>query len=117
MTLSRAKSRPITVDGRRYRYQFSTTKIDGTDEYRINLTIQAEPGDGAVLQVHGLRTRDGWLDHSTGHRGGSDDYPSFTPRHIQWLIERGLEGGWNPDERGRPFRVETTNSEVLGSGE
>ncbi len=40
MSLSNKKSREITIDGIKYRYQVSTTKLDEKFNFTLNLTVQ-----------------------------------------------------------------------------
>lgn len=115
MTLPRAKSRPIAVDDRPYRYQISTTKLDPNGNYQLNVSIEREEGRGVMLQVCGLVTRDFWLDSSDPGPKDLDDYPSITPRHIAQFIRLGLADGWQPDASGAVHRLTLTNEALSRS--
>ncbi|BDD09054.1 hypothetical protein FUAX_14860 [Fulvitalea axinellae] len=112
MSLSKKKSRPITVDGVDFRYSISTSKIDNDWNFRLNLTIQIASGEGSVLTVHGIVTRNFWLDFSEYGKYGKENYPVFKPSDISRVIKAGLKNGWVPEEKGSPHILELDNSFV-----
>jgi hypothetical protein len=110
MTLTKKKSRGITVQNQRYRFQVSTTKLDENYNFSLNLTVQHELSGGAVLKVNGLMTRDFWLDFSDlGSDWNKGDYPIILPRHISKIIELALLAGWSPTAKGLAFEISTDN--------
>ena len=115
MSLTRKKSRGITVQNQRYRFQVSTAKLDEDYHFSLNLTVQHEQSAGAVLKVNGLITRDFWLDFSDIGSGRSkDNYPIILPRHISKIIELALKAGWVSTEKGMPFEISTDNESFFG---
>jgi len=66
------------------------------------------------LTVDGLVTRDFWLDFS--EVGSEKDYPVLLPRHIDQIVQRALDAGWNPASPGKPFRLELENEELFKVG-
>ncbi len=110
MALPKKKSRPITVCGVNFRYSISTTKIDDDWSFSLNLTIQIESGDGRILKVDGIVTRDMWLDFLKLDKYKKEDYPVFRPGDISRIIKAGLNDGWAPKEKGKPHVLKVDNS-------
>ncbi len=116
MALIKKKSRGITVNQNRYRYQISSTKIDHAGNYSLNLTVQVDDGFGSVLKVLGLLTRDYWLDFSEfGVRLNKDHYPIITPKYVANVIKLALSQGWKPNNSGSSFELEITNDDFFNS--
>lgn len=115
MTLTTKKSRPITIDGAKYRYQVSTTKISEDFNYSLNLTVQRAEPAGSVLQVKGLIFRDFWLDISDGEKWNKNDYPTILPKNISIITKKAIKNGWEPDKPGKPYNLETTNEIFFNS--
>ena len=112
MTLSTKKSRAIIIDDKEYRYQISTTRIDKSWNFSLNLTVQQWNSPSKVLQVSGLVTRDYWLDISDGAQWNKDDYPVILPRHIIQLVKLAISQGWIDSEK-NTFRLNTNNGSVF----
>jgi len=112
MSLPKIKSRPITVNDIDFRYIISTSLIDDDCNYKLNVIIQIAEGDGAALAVKGLVTRDSWLDFSDPPRN-MINYPVVLPNHIEKFIRKGIEEGWNPQQKGPEFSLELDNKLVF----
>ncbi|WP_256081195.1 hypothetical protein [Massilia sp. YIM B04103] len=104
MTIPRKKSRLIEVDAVRYRYVISKSGADDDGHFKLNLTIQIESGDGSILKVEGLRSRDYWLDFP--HIESSDKYLSMKPGQVAAIIRRALDQGWCSQKSGAPFPLQ-----------
>lgn len=111
MALSKKKSRPITVEGQTFRYIVSTGHRLDAGLFPLNITAQHQNGIGAKLTVHGLTTRDFWLDFANGPRG-SDEYLMLKPRHIEKLIRLGMQQGWQPEDAGPPFMINVSKEDI-----
>lgn len=101
MAFLNKKSRPINVENEDFRYVLSTGKPDEEWNFNLNLTVQDASGQGQVLKVVGLVTRDFWLDFP--YVKDKEAYPVLTRKHIAQIIKTGIKTGWIPKERGRPF--------------
>ena len=109
MALPKKKSRPITVNNEQFRYVISTGKYNENWEFDLNVTVQTATGEGAILKVEGLVTRDFWLDfpYDVTTR---EDYPVLTPKDISLIIKNSISQGWKPNEKGSPFVIRLDNS-------
>jgi hypothetical protein len=95
MTIPRRHSRPLDVDGRKFRYMINAKPRDleaGPDDRKITLTIQEDTEDpGRVLQTD--------LPHGV----------PVTPLTIAGIVRRALKAPgtlrWDPSERGEAFRA------------
>lgn len=112
MALPKKKSRPITVNDMNFRYSISTSKIDNDWNFSLNLTIRIASGEGSVLKINGIVTRDVWLDFSELGKHEKEDYPVFRPSDISRVIKSGLKDGWTPKEKGKPYILKLDNSFV-----
>ena len=115
MTLSKKKSRPITVDEKDFRYIISLSKLDDDRNFSLNVTIQIASGKGAALLVRGLVTRDFWLDFSDPFIREMDAYPTLYPSHIEQFIKSALQQGWKPEITGSVFILNLDNTTVFNS--
>ena len=114
MALPKKKSRPITVGSNKYRYIVSTSRIDNDSNFKLNLTVQIAEGEGAILKVIGLLTRDFWLDFSDKNdTNDKKDYPVILPNHIAKMINKATKNGWLPLEKGTPFILNLSNNFIL----
>ncbi|EOV9228612.1 hypothetical protein ACN5ZZ_004711 [Vibrio parahaemolyticus] len=113
MSLSNKKSREITIDGIKYRYQVSTTKLDEKFNFTLNLTVQCSESEGAVLQVKGLITRNVWLDFLESNVLDRSLYPIILPRHIHVIVNMAINYGWRYQVAGKPFIINTNNVEFF----
>lgn len=95
-----------------YRYSISTSKVDESGNFQLNLIIQIESGEGSMLKVEGIVTRDVWLDFSELGKHKKEDYPVFRPGDIHRVILAGLRAGWTPTEKGKPYILKLDNSFV-----
>ena len=111
MALPKKKSRPITVNDNDYRYAISTTQIDDNWNFSLNLTVQSAKGEGSILKIDGLVTRDVWLDFPNLKKYKKEDYPVFKPSDISRVILTALKKGWIPENE-RPFILKLDNSFV-----
>ena len=112
MALPNKKSRPITVNNLDFRYIISTTQIDEDWNFNLNLTVQLAKGNGSILKLKGLVTRDVWLDFPDLNKYKKEDYPILKPKDISKIIEIGLNNGWLPTQNGKPHVLELDNSFV-----
>jgi hypothetical protein len=113
VTLTVKKSRPIRIEDEEYRFQISTTRIDKEWNFILNITIQRWSPPRGILEVKGLVTRDYWLDISDGSKWNIEDYPVILPKHIAILIQNAKLGGWNSEDCGGPFIMNTDNGAVF----
>lgn len=111
MSLPKKKSRPITVNNENFRYIISTGKYDEDWNFDLNVTVQIAHGEGSILKVEGLVTRDFWLD-APNEVTSKFDYPVLTPKDISIIISNSIKQGWNPDKKGPPFIIKLDNSFV-----
>lgn len=109
MALPKKKSRAITVNNEEYRYIISTGKYDENWSFNLNVTIQIAEGEGNVLKVEGLVTRDYWLDVPSDVTS-KEDYPVLTPTDIVFMIEKGIREGWIPNKKGASFIIKLDKS-------
>lgn len=117
MSLSKKKSRPITVNGEPFRFQVSTSKLDENFNFSLNLTVLRDISHGKSLQVKGLITRDFWLDFSDGFGYEVEKYPVIKPVHIAGLIQKAIEIGWDSSPNGKSLVLMITNDEFFKLGE
>ena len=110
MALPKKKSRLITLNNKSFRYIISTGKPDEDWNFNLNLTIQDSSGEGNLLKVEGLITRDFWLDFPNSTK--KEDYPVLTPNDISKIITNGIKLGWNPEQKGKPYIIKLDNSFV-----
>ncbi len=110
MTLPKKKSRPITVDEMNFRYAISTSRIDDDSNFLLNLTVQTASGEGSLLKIEGMITRDFWLDFSELSNYSKEDYPMLYPSDISKIIKLALKNGWKPYKRGKPYILKLDNS-------
>jgi len=113
VSLTNKKSKSITIEGIKYRYQISTTKIDENWNFTLNLTIQRQETKGCVLQIKGLVTRDFWLDFSDIKINVKSEYPIILPKHIAKFVKKATSNGWESHKTGKPFNLEATNEVLL----
>ncbi|TPV54578.1 hypothetical protein FJ444_18930 [Aestuariibacter sp. GS-14] len=116
MTLSKKKSRPITVDGESYRFQISTSKLDENHNFFLNLTVLRDVANGKAMQVKGLVTRNFWLDISDSENYEIDNYPVIRPSHVATIVRKAIAGGWDSSPNGNALVLATTNDDVFKSG-
>ena len=110
MALPKKKSRKINVNNTDYYYVLSTGKPDENRNFNLNLTVQCASGDGRLLKITGLVTRDFWLDFPNSSK--KEDYPMITPKDTSNIITLGIEDGWNSNENGKPYIMKLDNSIV-----
>ena len=91
MTLPRAKSRSITVDGQRYRWLVSSPE----DSDQLHLRIEREDVGGQRL----LYILSRWEDLEPGVQ------LAIRPRVVAAAIRGGLARGWTPERGGPEFRL------------
>lgn len=98
MAMPKKGTRRIEVDGRAFRWRlpgarFSEDQGLAPGGRLATLTFQEDTKQpGRVAQVD-LR----WLDDQ-----------SVVPEDVQSLVRRALKAGWDPNERGGPFRLPET---------
>ncbi len=116
MTFNKKKTRPITVGEVDYRFGVSISKIDEGRDYRLNISVQKESGDGAILKAIGLLTRDFWSDaHDLPPvESWQSTYPTVTPKHIAVLIKKAIADGWQSDVAGPPYELALDNVSLFG---
>ena len=105
--LPKRKSRPITVQGNRFRYVISQSwKDDGWFDF--NITVQSELHNGSKLFVKGLVTRNFWLD-VPNPKPDSNAYLVLTPGHIGNYINQGIDEGWLYDQSAQDHEITVTS--------
>lgn len=110
MALPRKGTRPISVAEEEYRYVVSTSRSAKDGVFKLNLTVQSGDGQGALLLVQGLLTRDVWLDFP--EMRDPPDYVVLTSKHIATAIKIARARGWQPHEAGRPFVLPVTEQDL-----
>jgi hypothetical protein len=106
MTLPRATSRPIDIDGTCYRWM--TTRRGGI----LHVTVQHDSGTGALLLAY--------LEPHALFRGGAAAW-SFSrqartvgPGLVRRLVGHAIANGWCPSELStRPFEIATWSGEAI----
>jgi hypothetical protein len=98
MAVRKTGSRRIVVDGVEYRWRIAPRPTDVEFDYAGSMvaSVQLAKNAGQVLFV------------SCGLRAGNIlDQPGVvvTPRQIAAAIRSALADGWQPAERGKPFRT------------
>lgn len=96
MALPKKKSRPIAVEGRRYRWCANQRGVVGD----LTITCQDERGEGVVLVVR-IQHADPWYRLSVDGRADREALPpnelvAATPSFVRSAIQYGLSVGWNP---------------------
>ncbi len=101
--LPRRKSRPITIDGRRYRWLLKVwyRKYIGEAPASCDISIQEvlpRPGQTLVAELFSksFEGREWW---QPVHKA------SVLPRDIERIIRTGLERGWTPGKGSGSFRL------------
>lgn len=120
--LPKKNSRPITVAGKKYRWQckYGGSRLIGSSGATMRLTVQADATEpGNVLQCKLFSKHP-----SAAAQGNGDEwmYPehkvSLTPRDVASLITFALTNGWEPSEKGSVFTLnsgpEMTDYRVVG---
>ena len=97
MSLSRKKSRKISIDGHDYRWVFSP------DSGYFNVIVQIADGAGARLEA---QSSSDWVNYGDAQ---------ISPGIVEKLIRLAIEDGWEPTERGVPFSVRSFDKR-LGIG-
>jgi hypothetical protein len=103
MVMPKKGTRKIEVDGRSFRWRLPPPRWGedlGLDPKlrTATLTIQEDVDrPGRVAQVE--------LEWDNGQ--------SVVPEDVQSLIRRALKSGWDPTERGGPFRLPTTGLDSI----
>jgi hypothetical protein len=100
MALPKKKSRPIEVEGRRYRWSANQRGVVGD----LAVACQDESAQGAVLVVR-IQHTDPWYRISMDGRADTEALPpnellAVTPSFVRSAIEFGLSVGWNPLSEG-----------------
>ena len=101
MAFSKTKSRPITVEGKEYRWVFFENS--GWND----LTVQSASGKGKKLTVQ-IKWKPNNVDPLP--------YLPIKPSFIAKAIKFGLENGWQPDTEGKPFRCRFSEGSFLAMG-
>ncbi|OJJ18321.1 hypothetical protein BKI52_26240 [marine bacterium AO1-C] len=115
MALPKKKSRQIIVENESYFYVVSTGKPDKDWNFNLNLTVQDASGQGSLLKIEGLVTRDFWLDFPYATK--KEDYPVLTSKDIAKVIMSGIKSGWKPKENGPPFIIKLDNNFITNEGD
>ena len=110
--LPKRKSKTISVDSGTYRYVVSESQSDNTS-VALAVTIQNE-GNGAILRVTGLTTFRLPVMESRLYRGRTLADP-ILPRHVKFLIARGIDNGWRPNESCSRVNMHVANADVFDS--
>ena len=114
MALPKNKSRNITVDENHYKYSISTSKKENYN-FDFNVTVQSSEHNGSKLLIKGLVTRNYWLDFSDlVHQDEIDysNYPTITPKHIEYFITKAKNEGWDYTQKGKDYTLNVTNEKL-----
>ena len=99
MAVRKRGSRPIVIDGVRYRWRVPGRPTYAQAAYGMALamTVWQDGVDGSVLHMHGKARPDNWMI-----------LPGdvVTPRRVATGIRAALAAGWNPSEPGPAFEFE-----------
>lgn len=98
MTIRKAGSRPIVVDGQRYRWRVrrSPTYMQGAYAAALTFSVQREDGGSYLLVTASGPRPDNWL----GRPGAV-----ITPAAVAGVVRRALASGWQAGPGGRPFKL------------
>lgn len=97
MTIPRKKSRPIEVDGRKFRFLIKPARARGED---LSVTVQEEAVQpGRVLQFT-------WPEGC-----------SIFPEDVKVAIRDGLKLGWAPSAKGPAFRFGHPKASTVNNDE
>jgi hypothetical protein len=96
MGMRKKWSRPITVDGVRYRYHVAEDHFDGCG---LNICVERVEPAGQRL-MSGFRKPLAWTEVEPGHRVSRVISHAVTPRVVRQLILAALARGWRPAESG-----------------
>ena len=91
MAISKRNSRPITVEGKPYRWVFKENS--GWND----ITVQHADGQGQKLIVQAPWTQSGSPSVSLG--------PPKTPADVSDMIQKAIKMGWTPEVSGAPLRL------------
>ena len=108
MSFPKKKSRSIEVNGIAYRYCVTNSGKSSESYFELQVIVQVANGEGTLLRVTGLLSRDYWLDFPDISTN-SADYPVILPMHIANFIKQALQMGWNPDSREAAFVLKIDN--------
>jgi len=109
--LPKIKSNSVTVESGIFRYIVSESPSDD-DAVALILNIQNE-NNGSVLCVTGLSTSRVPVMESKFYVGRTAT-GSVLPRHVETLINSGIQDGWCPHDAGVSFIMRVSNAEVFG---
>lgn len=89
MTFPRSKARGLTVAGQRYRWVVS--RVDGRFQQRLYVRHEAAPGARLVCLFK---------------ERFENDAPPISPSRVRGLVERALQRGWTPAQKGADFLLD-----------
>jgi hypothetical protein len=101
MAIRKKGSRPLVVDGVRYRWRVRhrPTYLQGAFAHRLTVGVEAEGGSCSLLVELSQAHPSNWI---------GDPAVPVTPREVADAIRAALAVGWQPMEPGSAFRWEVT---------
>ncbi|REJ93574.1 MAG: hypothetical protein DWQ34_10375 [Planctomycetota bacterium] len=99
MTIPRKGSRPIEVDGVKYRWRIRQrpTYMQGVLDHPLNLAVEIDDDPKSSLIVELAQSHPcNWL---------GDPAVPVTPSQVAGHIRQALDAGWQPQSQGSAFRL------------
>lgn len=104
MTLSKKKSRSITVDNIEYRWAIAPFS------HKIILVVELAQTKGQKLEVKVLSDIDSfWVEFPNVQ---DFNLKVVTPKDVSRIIQQALLKGWKPNEKGRSLRFEWSEDKL-----
>ena len=104
MGIPTKKSRPITVDGREFRWMVRPEGSVGFDWHTVLTVQEAADHPGAVLQVPLYAKETVGMKPSMLDEDRAPDVP-ITPEDVADVVRAAIRSGWDPSARGGPAKV------------
>ena len=105
MGIPRKKSRPIEVEGRKYRWlpKHGKGRIIGNSRCTMHLIIQIDDKRPGRILSTWLSSKNWKGDPRDPENNYYTHRAALTPKDVREVILKGLELGWDPMEKGTPF--------------
>ena len=105
MALNQKNSRPITIDGEKFRWLVSPVKD------HIVFVAEKEGIKGRKIEIHiDSEINEFWLRFPNVE---GMNLKVIKPKDASFLIESALELGWNPEEKGSPLVFEWRDKNLV----
>ncbi len=106
MTLTKKKSRPITVGDEKYRWLVSSR-----EEGFLTLIAEKEENRGSVIEVK-IKSdiNQFWVEFPNVEEL---DLKVVKPKDVELIIRQAKILGWVPDEKGKPYLFEFDGKQLL----